>query len=245
MKLRIGHFYPDLLNLYGDRGNLLALQKRCQWRGIDCQISPIHLNEPLEASDHDLFFIGGGQDDEQNLLQEDFLRLKGPVVKAAVEAGSVFLCICGGFQMMGRYYEKTDGSRIEGLGALDHHTVAGENRLIGDCVSRSDLLAEQGKDSILVGFENHAGRTFLGPQTRPLAKVQRGHGNNGQDGQEGAIYKNVYCTYYHGSFLPKNPAMADYLIHTALQKRFEGFGELEPLDDSLEENARNYIKTCK
>ncbi len=245
LKLRICHLYPDLLNLYGDRGNLLTLQRRCEWRGIACEITPISLGQPFDPAAFDLVFMGGGQDHEQNLLHQDLLVDKGPAIRQAVEDGVVFLCICGGYQLMGRHFEEQDGHRIEGLGIIDLWTVGRTDRLIGDTVYRSDFLAEQGREALLVGFENHSGRTYLGPKVRPLATVVRGKGNNGEDQTEGAIYKNVYCTYSHGSFLPKNPAMADYLIQTALERRSEQPVNLAKLPHNLEDNARTALLTCK
>lgn len=245
MELRICHLYPDLLNLYGDRGNLITLNRRCEWRGIDCGVRSVSLGDKFIAADFDLVFLGGGQDYEQNILQQDFLKEKGEYIRRAVEDGLVFLCICGGYQLMGEYYEEPDGRRIECLGAIDVRTIGRKDRLIGNTLAHSGFLQEIGRDPLLVGFENHGGRTWLGKEVRPLAKVIKGKGNNGQDGSEGAIYKNVYCTYYHGSFLPKNPAMADYLIKTALERRYGPIAELDKLDDSLAENARQYNKTCK
>lgn len=245
LNLRICHLYPDLLNLYGDRGNLLTLQRRCEWRGIACTVTPVSLGQPFTAGDFDLVFLGGGQDYEQNLLHRDLLEQKGQDIREAVNDGLVFLCICGGFQLMGKYYEEQDGHRIECLGAIDLWTVGQADRLIGDIVCRSGFLAEQGLDPMLVGFENHSGRTFLGQQVRPLATVVKGNGNNGQDGTEGAIFKNVYCTYSHGSFLPKNPAMADWLILTALKRRFPDLACLAELNQDLENNARSALITCK
>jgi lipid II isoglutaminyl synthase (glutamine-hydrolysing) len=245
MFLSICHLYPDLLNLYGDRGNLLTLMRRCQWRGIDCKIRSVSLDQPFAAADFDLVFIGGGQDYEQNLLHRDFLDVKGPAIRNAVEEGLVFLCICGGYQMMGRYYEEQDGHRIECLGALDLWTIGRPDRLIGDTLYHSDFLARQGLDPVLVGFENHSGRTFLGSCLKPLAKVIKGSGNNGLDDSEGAIYKNTYCTYSHGSFLPKNPDMADLLILSALRRRFHDLEKLALLPNQMENNARQSIMACK
>ena len=242
--LRICHLYPDLLNLYGDRGNLLTLQRRCEWRGLGYTVTPLSLGQSFVASDYDLVFIGGGQDYEQNLLHRDFLEQKGPAIRQAVEDGLVFLCICGGYQLMGHYYEEQDGHRIECLGAVNLWTVGRPDRLIGDTVYRSDFLAAKGLEPVLVGFENHSGRTYLGEGVSPLARVVKGGGNNGQDGGEGAIYKNVYCTYAHGSFLPKNPAMADYLILTALKRRLPDLDSWPDLPDQLENNARNALITC-
>jgi CobQ-like glutamine amidotransferase family enzyme len=243
--LRICHLYPDLLNLYGDRGNLLTMQRRCEWRSISCAIMPVSLGEPFITADHDLVFIGGGQDYEQNLLHRDLLEHKGQAIRDAVDAGLVFLCICGGFQLMGRYYEEQDGHRIECLGALDLWTIGRPDRLIGDTIYNSALLAGQGLDPLLVGFENHSGRTCLGPAVQPLARVVKGGGNNGRDKTEGAIYKNVYCTYSHGSFLPKNPDMADYLIKTALERRYSEPVYLDKLDHQLSDNARSALLACK
>ncbi|NCC76134.1 MAG: glutamine amidotransferase [Clostridia bacterium] len=244
MELRICHLYPDLLNLYGDRGNLVTLKQRCQWRGIDCTITSVSLGDSFVASDFDLVFMGGGQDYEQNLLYEDLIEQKGDAIRAAVEQGQVFLCICGGYQLMGRYYEEQDGHRIDGLSAIDVRTIGRPDRLIGNTIHEAAWLSGQGCDPVLVGFENHSGRTYLGPGVRPLAKVRKGGGNNGDDQTEGAIYKNVYCTYSHGSFLPKNPAMADHLIETALKRRYPECKELSPLDDQLAENARRYLVNC-
>lgn len=245
MHLRIAHLYPELLNLYGDRGNLITLRQRCAWRDIACSVHPVGLDQPFTASDYDLVFIGGGQDYEQNLLHADLLERKGPAIRAAVEDGLVFLCICGGYQLMGHEYVEHDGRRIECLGAIDVRTEAQSRRMIGDTVYHSDFLAGQGLSPQLVGFENHSGRTWLGPTVQPLAKVVKGGGNNGVDGTEGAIYKNVFCTYSHGSFLPKNPDMADWLIFQALKRKNLMSWPLTKLDDSLAENARNHLLTCK
>jgi lipid II isoglutaminyl synthase (glutamine-hydrolysing) len=243
--LRICHLYPDLMNLYGDRGNILTLQRRCQWRGLGCTVNAVSLGQDFRAADYDLVFLGGGQDYEQNLLHRDFLEQKGPPIRAAIEEGLVFLCICGGFQMMGYYYEEQDGHRIDCLGALDLWTVGRPDRLIGDTIYDSAYLAGRGLDPVLVGFENHSGRTYLGPAVQPLARVRKGCGNNGEDQTEGAIYKNVYCTYSHGSFLPKNPDVADLLIYSALERRLTGLEKLAPLPNQFENNARAALLTCK
>lgn len=244
LALRVCHLYPDLLNLYGDRGNLLTLKQRCAWRGIDCTITPVSLGDRFDPESFDLVFMGGGQDYEQNLLYEDLLEQKGDAIRAAVEQGLVFLCICGGYQLMGQFYEEQDGHKIDGLGALDIWTIGRPDRLIGNTIYESAMLAELGKDPHLVGFENHSGRTYLGSGVQPLARVRKGGGNNGDDQTEGAIYRNVYCTYSHGSFLPKNPAMADHLIEIALKHRYPELVQLAPLDDRLAENAREYLLNC-
>jgi len=242
--IRIAHLYPDLLNLYGDRGNLITLQKRMAWRGIDSVVEPVGLNESYDPKRYDITFIGGGQDYEQSLLHADLIHEKGPAIRQAVMQERVFLCICGGYQLMGQYYRTHDDAMIDCLGIMDLYTEAGNKRLIGDTVYESALLAESGFDARLYGFENHSGRTMLGPGVRPLATVVRGYGNNGEDQTEGAIYKNVYCTYSHGSFLPKNPDMADYLIYKAIERRIPSFGQLPKLDNTIENNARNYLETC-
>lgn len=241
MKLRIGHLYPDLLNLYGDRGNLIALRQRCLWRGIECEIRPLSLGQPFIASEYDLLFLGGGQDHEQNLLLNDLIDLKGPALREAIEDNLPVLCVCGGYQLMGRYYQEANGRRIEGLGVLDLYTEARLDRMIGDVIAEAPVLAEQKKDALLIGFENHSGRTWLGAGVRPLAQVRTGHGNNGQDQTEGAVYKQVYGTYLHGSFLPKNPEMADWLILKALQSKNRELEVLAPLPSEMENRTRQSI----
>lgn len=240
LNLRIAHLYPDLLNLYGDRGNILTLMRRCAWRGIGCAVVPISIGDRLDPADCDLVFIGGGQDHEQNLLYAD-LHARREALARAAEDGLVFLCVCGGYQLMGHYFEDQNGRRTEGLGILDLHTVGRPPRLIGDSVCEGGLLADQGLDPLLVGFENHSGRTYLGPHAAPLARVVRGGGNNGEDGGEGAVWRNVCGTYLHGSFLPKNPAIADYLIRTALSRRYGEAILLDPLDDTPAERVRRQL----
>jgi len=242
--IRIAHLYPDLLNLYGDRGNLITLQKRMAWRGLDSVVEPIGIGDAYDPERYDITFIGGGQDYEQSLLYEDLIRQKSPAIREAVQQNRVFLCICGGYQLMGHYYRTHEGKTLECLGILDLYTEAGSKRLIGDTVYEAAILAENGYEPRLYGFENHSGRTMLGPGVRPLATVVRGFGNNGEDKTEGAIYRNVYCTYSHGSFLPKNPDMADYLILQAIRQRLPAFEMLPSLDNTMENNARKYLETC-
>lgn len=240
--LRLCHLYPDLLNLYGDRGNILALLRRATGRGLDLQIESVSMGEHFDADRYDLVFLGGGQDAEQNIIRRDFVENKGDDIRSAVEKNKVFLCICGGYQMMGHYYEEHDGKKIECLGVIDVHTIGKKNRFIGDTVYRSELLKET---PILYGFENHSGRTYLGESIKPLAKVIQGAGNNGEDGTEGAVFRNVYCTYSHGSFLPKNPAMTDYLLNRALKVKYGEDVEISFLDTDIEEVARRAIQSCK
>lgn len=235
MKLKICHLYPDVLNLYGDRGNVLCLARRLQWRGIDCEVSGVGIGVADPLTSYDLFFVGGGQDLDQELLLGDLRAKKGREIRAALEDGKTFLCICGGYQMMGHYYETADGTRCPFLGAIDFHTVGGKQRLIGNYAY---VLGGASGGSTVVGFENHGGRTYLGGGAEPLGKVLRGYGNNGRDGTEGVRYRNAFCTYSHGPVLPKNPAFADELLRTALLRRY-GQCALEPLPDGLEEQAHD------
>lgn len=232
-ELRICHLYPDLLNLYGDRGNIITLQKRCEWRGISATLTQVSIGDPFVASDYDLIFIGGGQDYEQEILQPDLIEKKGDQLRDYIANDGVMLAICGGYQLLGHYYQTLGGEKLNFLGALDLYTEAGTKRMIGNIVFQSDLLKNSGSDGVLIGFENHSGKTYLGSGLRPLGKVLTGGGNNGEDGYEGAVYKNTYCSYSHGSLLPKNPVLADHLIRLALEKKY-GRAELTPLDDSIE-----------
>lgn len=245
LKLSICHLYPDLLNLYGDRGNLIALKKRCEWRGMEAVVHSVGIGQPLRPEEYDLIFLGGGQDFEQTLILRDLVDQKGDAIRAAVESDTVFLCICGGYQMMGKYYVDQQGNRMDCLHAIPVWTESGEKRLIGNVICRNDELAAYGADPILVGFENHSGRTILGEGVKPLATIQKGFGNNGSDGTEGARYRNVFGTYLHGSFLPKNPDMTDFLIQKALFKKTGQMIPLAKLENEFENNARTYVQTCK
>lgn len=238
MEIRIAHLYPDLLNMYGDRGNLLALSFRAKARGIKVHIIPVNLGSDFVPADCDFLFMGGGQDQEQNLLRGDFLQLKGPRVRDAVENGLPGLCICGGYQLMGKYYQLGSGSSIEGLGLFPIHTEVRGKRLIGDLYCRCAFLSEEGNDSVLIGFENHGGKTFLDDNAVPFASVLKGSGNNGKDGTEGCIYKQLYGTYMHGSLLPKNPALTDYLLERILIRKYSQFEKLETLSNEYERAAR-------
>ena len=242
-EIRLCHLYPDLLNLYGDRGNILALQRRAEWRGIPFSVTPISLEDKYDPEAYNITFLGGGQDAEQNLLRSDLVVNKGPYIKKAIEAGKVFLCICGGYQMLGKYYEEQDGNRIECLGALNIWTTGRKDRFIGDTTYECSFLPTG--NQILYGFENHSGRTYLGDGVRPLAFVLDGAGNNGEDKKEGAVYKNVYCTYSHGSFLPKNPAMTDYLLEKAIQTDLGEEYKIPFLRDEVEQIARTTCPNCK
>lgn len=233
MELKICHLYPEVLNLYGDRGNIINLQNRLKWRGIGSSVTPIRIGERLSAGEYDLFFAGGGQDFEQEVLLSDLHGGKAEEIRAAIEDGRTFLCICGGYQMMGHYYQAADGNRCEFLGAFDMHTEAGNGRMIGNYAF---VLDEESGGSTVTGFENHSGRTYLGEGIRPLGTIIRGSGNNGEDGTEGARYKNVFGTYSHGPVLPKNPEFCDVLLKTALERKY-GAVSLEPLADRAEKEA--------
>ena len=230
MELKICHMYPDVLNLYGDRGNVRCLQQRLRWRGIDSAVERLPIGAQARLGDFDLVFIGGGQDFEQQVLLEDLHRGKDREIRAAIEDGVPFLTICGGYQMLGHYYETYDGQRCDFIGALDLYTVGSQTRMIGNY--KFQCTPEAG-GSVVVGFENHSGKTRLGSGVRPLGKVLAGFGNNGEDGTEGAHYKNVFGSYSHGPMLPKNPAFADLLLSTALERKY-GKAELSPLDDAAE-----------
>jgi len=246
MKLVLYHLYPDLLDLYGDRGNVLTLKARCRWRNIDLEVRQVSLGDDLSLEEADILFLGGGSDREQNILGRD-LSSKAGDLKQAVEEGLVVLAICGGYQLFGQYYETADGKKIPGLGIIDLYTVAGRKRMIGNVIAQvTDFdqnkaqLEDKVKLNTLVGFENHSGKTYLGPGIKPLAKIVKGYGNNGEDGLEGVRYKNVWGTYLHGPLLPKNPHLADEIIRAALKRRRYDF-ELAELDDSLEIKAHSAI----
>ena len=233
--LRICHLYPDLLNLYGDRGNILCMRRRLEWRGIGAEVTEVTVGEQADFTQFDLFFIGGGQDFEQEVLLSDLKAGKGSKIKAAIADGKTFLTICGGYQMLGSYYETYDGQRCDFIGALDLYTVGSKTRMIGNYKFK---CGEAAGGSVVVGFENHSGKTHLGRGVEPLGTVLAGFGNNGEDGTEGAHYKNVFGTYSHGPMLPKNPEFCDMLLASALERRY-GKAELAPLDDSLERLAHD------
>ncbi len=228
MHLTIGWLYPSKMNIYGDRGNVIALMRRAQWRGIDCQVVEIGIGEPVPA-DVDVFFFGGGQDQEQIAVSRDLQGAKGEALKAAVMDGAALLAVCGGYQLLGHEYRPHQGEPLPGIGLFDLTTVAGPERFIGNVVVDS----EWGE---LVGFENHSGLTFLGPGVRPLGRVRIGHGNNGKDGTEGAVYRHAIGCYLHGALLPKNPRLADWLIAAGL-RRLHGNVDLPALNDDLERAA--------
>lgn len=230
MELNICHLYPDVLNLYGDNGNIMCIKKRLGWRGIEAKVTRLTLGSPICLAGYDLVFIGGGQDFEQQVLLEDLHRGRDREIKAAIEDGVCFLTICGGYQMLGSFYETYDGKRCDFIGALDMYTIGAKKRMIGNYKFK---LGESSGGSVVVGFENHSGQTFLGSGVEPMGKVLAGFGNNGEDGTEGARYKNVFGTYSHGPVLPKNPELCDYILLAALKRRY-GTAELAALDDGAE-----------
>jgi len=235
VRLRLLHLYPDVMNLYGDRGNVIALVRRCQWHGVACEVTEASIGVAADIPAFDIVFMGGGQDREQRLIAADFLQAKGPALREAIAGGAVVLAICGAYQLLGRYYRTGGGDTIEGLGVMDAWTEAGPRRFIGNVVVRSEL---SGVPRTLVGFENHSGRTFLGADLAPLGRILRGFGNNGADRHEGAVIGNCIGTYLHGSLLPKNPWLGDLLIERALRRR-HGDVTLGELDDRLEALAHS------
>jgi lipid II isoglutaminyl synthase (glutamine-hydrolysing) len=230
--LRVCALYPDLMNIYADRGNLLLLERRCEWRGIGFEAVPAGLGEGIDPDAHDLFYIGGAQDRDQALCAQDMVDTKREALHAAAAAGRVVLGVCGGYQLLGHHYELGD-ERIPGVGLVDLHTVREDGpRLIGN-VAIEVRLPGLDEARVLAGFENHGGRTHLGAGAQPLGRVLKGHGNTGASGFEGVLRDHVIGTYLHGPLLPKNAWFADWLIATAL-----GLDEpLAPLDDALERAA--------
>ena len=234
MTVRLCHLYPSLMNIYADRGNIAVFEQRLGWRGMDLEVTAIELGDTISPSGHDLFYLGGGQDRDQNLVAGD-LASNAQVIRDAADAGTAQLYVCGGIQLAGHSYETVAGAHLRGIGVLDLKTFPGIGRLIGDLVIDAEI---DGASRQVVGYENHAGRTTLGPGCRPLGRVIHGHGNNDADGIEGAVRDHVIGTYLHGPLLPKNPWLADILLTWALQHRYGAGIELEPLDDTLEARAR-------
>ncbi len=241
--LRIGWLYPDLMSTYGDRGNVMILAKRCEWRGIGADIAGITLRtDAAEIDSADLLFMGGAQDRQQEIVKKDLIEGKEVLLRRAIENGIPGLFVCGAYQFLGAYYIAADGTKIEGLGIYDLVTRSPgrlAKRLIGDIIVRPRL---EGLDTLLVvGFENHGGRTELGKGLQAFADVVHGFGNNGADQTEGVIYKNTIGTYLHGPILSKNPELADYLIRKALKAKYGGEPVLAPLGDDMESRARKTI----
>jgi lipid II isoglutaminyl synthase (glutamine-hydrolysing) len=235
MRIRVGHLYPEYLNIYADRGNIAVLARRAALRGHELQVEPIGLGDPLPEGSHDLLYVGGGQDREQYLVAPD-LAAKGEAVREAVAAGVALLAVCGGYQLLGRGYRGRDGSFMPGAGLFPHETVAGDTRMIGDVLLECELAP--GARHLLAGFENHAGRTVLDPGAVPLGRVVHGFGNDGASGLEGCRVERAVGTYLHGPLLPRNPWLADWLLAQALAHAVGGEPPaLDPLQDELESEA--------
>lgn len=234
MELNICHLYPDLLNVYGDVGNILILKNRAESRGIKVNVIDISLKNNFKSEDMDIIFFGGGQDYEQSIVSEDLKNNKKEELTRYIEDGKVLLAICGGYQLLGKYYRAPSGEKLEGLGLLNIYTEGGDTRFIGNTV-----IYNEETDQTYVGFENHSGRTYIN-DLKPLGKCIYGYGNNGEDGYEGCIYKNTFCTYFHGSLLSKNPELADRILKLALDKKY-GDISLTPIDDDFALKAKESI----
>jgi lipid II isoglutaminyl synthase (glutamine-hydrolysing) len=232
--VRVGHLYPDYLNIYADRGNMAVLARRAELRGHRLEVQAIGMGEPVRTGDHDLLYVGGGQDREQALIAPD-LAAKGDTIRQAVEDGAALLAVCGGYQLLGRGYRGQAGDDLPGVGLFGHETAAGERRMIGDVLLECEL--EPGERRTLAGFENHAGRTILGPSAHPLGRVLAGFGNDGESGFEGCRRGRALGTYLHGPLLPRNPWLADWLLAQAVAHRHGEAPRLEPLADEIEAEA--------
>lgn len=233
MKITVGHLYPELLNVYGDNGNIQCLLRRCQWRDIDAEVVSVGMNDEIDFSKLDIVLLGGGSDREQKLVCEK-LRENKKAFQEYVENNGVVIAICGGYQLLGNYY-KVGEETIPGLEVIDMHTIRGKERLISNVVLECELA-----EMPVVGFENHGGRTDI-KGNKPFGKVLYGNGNDGESGYEGVVYKNVIGTYLHGPLLPKNPQIADWLIAKALEKKYGESVELASLDDTEEKEANDYV----
>ena len=234
MELNICHLYPDLLNVYGDVGNILILKNRAESRGIKVNIINVSLKDKFNKDDYDIVFFGGGQDYEQSIVSEDLKNNKKEGLTEYIESGKVMIAICGGYQLLGKYYRAPNGEKLEGLGILDIYTEGGQKRFIGNTIIHNEEFNET-----YVGFENHSGRTYIN-NLKPLGKCIHGYGNNGEDGYEGCIYKNTYCTYFHGSLLSKNPELSDRLLTIALNNKYKNI-QLQEIPSDFELNAKKII----
>jgi len=233
VKINVGWLYPKQMSTYGDRGNILTIFNRCKLRNIEVNVLEIDLKERVDPKKIDLFFFGGGQDLAQVEVSKDLQKFKKESLLEAVTLKSVFLGICGGYQLLGSFYKTPPGDELPGVGILDIFTVAGERRMIGNILIETNTNLS---DRSIVGFENHSGKTFLGKKAIQFGRVVVGNGNNGEDRTEGAIQGNAYGCYLHGPLLPKNPRFADFLIEKALSRNYD-LVKLKELDDSIENNA--------
>ena len=240
MKIVLGHLYPNYLNIYADRGNLAVFERRAEWRGHELEVEDIGPGDEVRPEAYDLLYIGGGQDREQALIAPD-LAAKGEAVKAAVAGGAALLAVCGGYQLLGRFYRDRSGDELPGVGLFPHHTVAGERRMIGDVLLECQL--DTGPPRTLAGFENHAGRTYLDEDAEPLGRVIAGFGNDGESGYEGCRVGRALGTYLHGPLLPRNPWLADWLLEQALARRAGEPAAFEDLPDELETEAHRVSST--
>ncbi len=229
--IRVGHLYPDYLNIYADRGNIAVLEKRAAWRGHELEVTALGMDDAIEPGAHDLYYVGGGQDREQMLVAQNLAAKAEPLKQAVLDGGAALLAVCGGYQLLGRGYKGFHGDDMPGVGLFPHETVAGETRMIGNV-----LLDCDGRT--IAGFENHAGRTFLDEGAQPLGRVVAGHGNDGESGYEGCRIERAVGTYLHGPLLPRNPWLADWLLEAALAHRTGEETTLEPLPDELEAEAQ-------
>jgi lipid II isoglutaminyl synthase (glutamine-hydrolysing) len=234
LRIVVGHLYPEYLNIYADRGNMAVLAQRAAWRGIGFEVEPIGMEDEVRPGAHDLYYIGGGQDREQALVAQDLVR-KGDALHETVEDGAALLAVCGGYQLLGRFYRGRDGEELPGIGLFPHETVAGDRRMIGDVLLECEL--RPGERRTLAGFENHAGRTYLDSGGEPLGRVVAGFGNDGESGYEGCQVRLALGTYLHGPLLPRNPWLADWLLSAALLRKTDEWLELDPLPDELEADA--------
>jgi CobQ-like glutamine amidotransferase family enzyme len=234
MNVVVGHLFPDYLNIYADRGNMAVLARRAAWRGHELEVRALGAGDEIRAGEHDLYYIGGGQDREQELIAPA-LAAHGGALLAALEAGAALLAVCGGYQLLGRSYRDQSGDELPGVGLFPLHTVAGKRRMIGDVLLECEL--EPGERRTLAGFENHAGRTFLDEGATPLGRVLAGFGNDGETGYEGCRVGRAVGTYLHGPLLPRNPWLADWLLAQAIAHRTGEAPVLEPLADDLEAEA--------
>lgn len=234
MKIRLGHLYPDHLNIYADRGNIAVLARRAARRGYELDVRSIGMGDPLDPAAHDLLYIGGGQDREQGLIAPD-LAAKGDAVRDAHDRGVAMLAVCGGYQLLGHFYRDRSGAELPGAAVLPLHTLAGDRRMIGDVLLECEL--DRGDRRTIAGFENHAGRTILEDGAEPLGRVVAGFGNDGESGFEGCRAGRVVGTYLHGPLLPRNPWLADWLLAQAIAHRTGEPPIFEPLTDTLEDEA--------
>jgi lipid II isoglutaminyl synthase (glutamine-hydrolysing) len=234
VRIRVAHLYPEYLNIYADRGNIAVLASRARWRGVEIEIEAVSLGGELPPGAHDLLYIGGGQDREQALIAPD-LAARGEAIGEAIAGGAAVLAVCGGYQLLGRFYRGRDGAELPGAGVFPLETVAGDRRLIGDCLLECEL--EPGARKTLAGFENHAGLTRLDEEAEPLGRVVAGFGNDGTSGFEGVRVGTAIGTYLHGPLLPRNAWLADWILERAIEHRTGKREALEPLRDDFEEDA--------